>query len=119
LDGWKGIRPVKNMGDDGGGHCLVRMEWCPAGWLVCLPLLIFLCTVKSQKFSSGTGSPGWSWKQGRKTVVVVWCWMDLCQIHVFGLSLGRVWMSRSKVMVNTDRFPPHWKCILKHLVQIT
>jgi len=29
-----------------------------------------------QKFSSGTGSPGWSRKKGRKTVVVVkllWC----------------------------------------------
>jgi len=24
---------------------------------------------KVQKFSSGTGSPGWSWKKGRKTVV--------------------------------------------------
>jgi len=28
---------------------------------------------KVQKFSSGTGSPGWSRKMGRKTVVVVWC----------------------------------------------
>ena len=27
---------------------------------------------KAQKFSSGTGSPGWSRKKGRKTVVV-WC----------------------------------------------
>jgi len=26
---------------------------------------------KVQKFSSGTGSPGWSWKKGRK--MVVWC----------------------------------------------
>jgi len=26
---------------------------------------------KVQKFSSGTGSPGWSWKKGLKTVVVV------------------------------------------------
>jgi len=26
---------------------------------------------KVQKFSSGTGSPRWSWKKGRKTVVVV------------------------------------------------
>jgi len=25
-----------------------------------------------QKFSSGTGSPGWSRKKGRKTVVVWW-----------------------------------------------
>ena len=26
---------------------------------------------KVQKFSSGTGSPEWSWKKSRKTVVVV------------------------------------------------
>jgi len=26
---------------------------------------------KDQRFSSGTGSPGWSQKKGRKTVVVV------------------------------------------------
>jgi len=58
------------MGDGGGGHWLVQMEWRPAGWSVCLPLLIFPCT-KVQKFSSGTGSPGWSRKKGRKTVVVV------------------------------------------------
>ena len=37
-----------------------------------LTLLIFLCTIKSRKFSSGTGSPGWSRKKGPKTVVV-WC----------------------------------------------
>jgi len=30
---------------------------------------------KVPKFTSGTGSPGWSWKKGRKTVVVVViCW---------------------------------------------
>jgi len=29
---------------------------------------------KVQKFSSGTSSPGWSWKKGRKTVVV---WLKL------------------------------------------
>jgi len=54
-----------------GGHWLVRMEWRPAGWSVCLPLLVFPCTIKSRSFSSGTGSPGWFQKKGRKTVVVV------------------------------------------------
>ena len=39
----------KKCGDGGGGHWLVRMEWCPAGWSVCLPLLIFPCTIKSRK----------------------------------------------------------------------
>jgi len=28
---------------------------------------------KVQKFSSGTGSPGWFRKKGRKKVVVWWC----------------------------------------------
>ena len=28
---------------------------------------------KVQKFSYGTGSPGWSREEGRKTVVVWWC----------------------------------------------
>ena len=55
--------------DDGGGHWLVRMEWCPAGWSMCLPLLIFPCIIKS-----GTGSPRWSQKKGCKTVVVWCCW---------------------------------------------
>ena len=33
---------------------------------------------KVQKFSSGTGSPGWSQKKGRKTVVVVvWCGLTI------------------------------------------
>jgi len=38
----------KIMGDGGGGHWLVRMEWRPAGWSVYLPLLIFPCTIKSR-----------------------------------------------------------------------
>jgi len=46
------------------------MEWRPAGWSECLPLLIFL-DHKVQKFSSSNGSPGWFRKKGRKTVVVV------------------------------------------------
>jgi len=32
---------------------------------------------KVQKFSSGTGSPQWSQKQGRRTVVVWWWWWQL------------------------------------------
>jgi len=36
-----------SWGDDGGGHWLVRLECRPAGWLVCLPLLISPCTIKS------------------------------------------------------------------------
>jgi len=70
LGGRKGIRPVKKWGDGGGGHWLVQTEWRPAGWSVFLPLLIFPCTIK--KFCSGTGSPGWFRKKGRKPV---WWWL--------------------------------------------
>ena len=71
LGGRKGIRPVK-MGDGGGGHWWVRMEWRPAGWSACLPPLILPCTTKSRS-SLLEGLfwhrlTGWSRKKGRKTV---------------------------------------------------
>jgi len=49
------------MGADGGGHCLVRMEWHRARWSVCLPLLIFPCTIMSRSSllaSAHLGGPG-------------------------------------------------------------
>jgi len=61
----EGHPACKYMGDVGDGHWLVRMVGVSAS--VNLPL-----HHKVQKFSSGTGSPGWSWKKGRKTVVVWW-----------------------------------------------
>jgi len=71
LGGRKGIRPVKNMGDGGGGHwLLVQIEWCPSGWSVCLPLLIFPCTIKSSSSllaPADLGGPG-------KRAVKRWCW---------------------------------------------
>jgi len=66
----EGHPACKKMGDGGGGHWLVRMEWRPAGWLVSASVNLPLHH-KVQKFSSGTGSPGWSRKKGRKMVVVV------------------------------------------------
>jgi len=39
---------VKKYGDGGGGHWLVWMQWRPAGWSVCLLLLIFPCIIKSR-----------------------------------------------------------------------
>jgi len=55
----------------GGGHWLVWTEWRSAGWSVCLPLLIFPCTIKcrgSLLASAHLGGPG---KSAIKTVVVI------------------------------------------------
>ena len=50
LGGRQEGHPVcKKWGDDGGGHWLVQIEWRPAGMSVCLPLLIFSCTIKSRR----------------------------------------------------------------------
>jgi len=42
---------------------------------------------KVQKFSSGTGSPGWSLKKGRKTVVVVVVRFAFCVFLPFSSSV--------------------------------
>ena len=60
----------KNFGD-GGGHWSVRMDWRPAGWSVCLPLLIFPCTIKSRSSLLAPAHPGGPAEKGRKTVVCV------------------------------------------------
>ena len=67
----EGHLACKKWGDGGGGHWLVWLEWRPAGWSLCLPLLIFPCTIKSL-----------SWhqlKKGRKADVCV-C---MCVIALF------------------------------------
>jgi len=58
------------MGDGGGGHWLVWMEWRPAGWSVSASVNV-PWHHKVQKFSSGTSSPRWSRKKGCKMVVCV------------------------------------------------
>jgi len=47
-----------NMVDGGAGRWLVRMEWRPAAWSVCLPVLIFPCTVKSRSSLLAPAHPG-------------------------------------------------------------
>ena len=44
-------------GDGEGRHWLVWMEWHPAGRSVCLPLLIFPCTIKSRSSLLAPGHP--------------------------------------------------------------
>ena len=64
---WQEGHPAcKKMGDGGGGHWLVRMEWRPAGWSVCLPLLIFPCTIKSRSSVLALAHPGGPGKRAVK-----------------------------------------------------
>ena len=46
---------------------------------------------KVQKFSSGTSSPGWSRKKGRKTVVVVSASLSFHASYVIVLVLFYIW----------------------------
>ena len=69
--GWPAGRASKKYGDGGGGHWLLVDGVAPIRMVgvsvsVNLPL-----HHEVQKFSSDSGSPGWSLKKGRKTVVVV------------------------------------------------
>jgi len=67
--------PAPPSWDGGGGHWLVRMEWCPAGWLVCLPLLIFPCTMKSR---SSLLAPAHLGGPGKRAVKRLWCVAVVC-----------------------------------------
>jgi len=60
----------KKMGGGGGGHWLVRMEWRPAGWLVCLHLLIFPCTIKFRCSLLAPAHPGGPGKRAVKRLCV-------------------------------------------------
>jgi len=63
----EGHPACKKMGRWWRWQRLVRMEWRPVGWSVCLPLLIFPCTMKSR--SSLLAQP--HLVPDSKTVVVV------------------------------------------------
>jgi len=77
LDGRQEGHPARKRygGCGGGGHWLVRMEWYPAGWSVCLPLLISRCTIKSRSSLLAPADPG---GPGKRAVVVV-----LSVVHFF------------------------------------
>jgi len=66
----KGIRPVKNVGDGGGWHWL-SLDVVAPSQAVDVSASVNLCMHhKVQKFFSGTSSPGWFRKKGRKMVMV-------------------------------------------------
>ena len=67
---------MMEVGDDGGGH-LVRMEWRLAGWSVCLPLLIFPCTLKCRGSLLAPAHPGGPGNKGREIVVC----LCVCYLH--------------------------------------
>jgi len=75
------------MGDGGDGHCLVWMEWHPFRWSVCLPLLIFPCTIKSRSFLLALAHPGGPGKRAIKRL-----WIKLTALVAFNalpLLVGR------------------------------
>jgi len=63
--------------DGGGGHWLGRMEWRPAGWSVCLPLLIFPCTTKSRSSLLAPAHPGGPGKRAVKRLWYTYTWTVL------------------------------------------
>ena len=77
LAGWQEGHPsCKRYGQDGGGgHWLVRMEWCPAGWSVGLPLLIFPCTIKSRSSLLAPAHPGGPGKRAVKWLCMCVCYL--------------------------------------------
>ena len=66
----EGHPACKKLGDGEGGHWLVRMEWRPAGWSVCLPVLIFPCVIKSRSSLLTPAHPG---GPGKRDVKRLWC----------------------------------------------
>jgi len=58
------------MGDGGGRLWLFRAEWRPVRWSVCLPLLIFPCTIKSRSSLLAPANPG---GPGKRAIKWLWC----------------------------------------------
>jgi len=76
----EGHPACKKYGEDGGGgHCLDQMERHPAGWSVCLPLLIFPCTIKSRSSRLAPAHPG---GPGKRAVKRSWCGVVVCYGNV-------------------------------------
>jgi len=55
---------------------------------------------KVQKFSSGTGSPGWSWKKGHKTVV--WVWYNVIFTYTDILDTVNRYMLKTVLIANSS-----------------
>jgi len=68
----EGHSACKKMGGGWWSLALVSLDGVAPSWILCVSASVNLpLHHRVQKFSSGTGSPGWSQKKGRKMVVVV------------------------------------------------
>ena len=84
LSGRNGIWPVKNGG--WWRWALVSPDGVAPSRMVSVSASVNLSLHhKVQKFSSGTGSPGWSRKKGRKMVVVLWCFGEFWVVFLENL----------------------------------
>ena len=59
---------------------MVRIEWRPARWSVCLPLIIFPCTIRSRSSILAPAHPG---GPGKRAVKRLWWCGYVCYIFVF------------------------------------
>ena len=72
LVGWQEGHPAYKKWGDSGRWVLVSVDGVAPSRMVGVSASVNLpLHHKVQKFSSGTGSPGWSWKKGRKMAVVL------------------------------------------------
>jgi len=86
---------------------LVRMEWCPVRWSVCLPLLISPCTIKSRSSLLALAHPGGPGKRAIKRLrcggavchsiswfidacLLLLCWVQLHHCHSHAKWLRRM-----------------------------
>jgi len=84
LVGWQEGHPAcKKICEGEGGHWLVRMEWHPAGWPVCLPLLIFPCTIKSRSSLLALAHPGGPRKRAVKRLWIYTVFLSDLTVKVF------------------------------------
>jgi len=88
LGGRKGIQSVTKYGRGWWRWALISPNGVVPSRMVSVSASVNLpLHHKVQKFSSGTGSPGWSQKKGRKTFVM-W-WMSLVKCKWENLTSGR------------------------------
>jgi len=95
----------------GGGHWLVRMEWHPARWSVCLPLLIFPCTINSRSSLLAPAHPG---GPGKRAVKWLWWWCggSLFRVTWVVLSFTKqtnwsVWICKFKALLESHDIHIH------------